>query len=573
MTVATARWPIYFILGGILIAQAATRRFNSPSWSRTYTTWAKYHATQYIYVLSHLLLYYLVSATIFTLRPAPDEDPWYILMPPTLLALVVVIGLLPMIPGLRQWRDVLRRWADIPNEAEHLSRALMNAKFTAPESVEAEVKSILIRRGFDPDDRWFPAAEPIVVLWTKAATVFHELRGWETDPIYKGCLEQARNEFDIVRRRYDQLSIQLANVLERIQDFGLLLRELPRTGAEIGSEGREAVRRAITDILSGLREDIAFFFGVTCLLVARGILTAHRTERSRVRSLQRLGFEVSERPVWRTGVALYAFCVVLISMSIASAVVGTGASPDSNGLKRVSLRIVMVGFIQLSALAVAIVPKMRWGFANYGVSGRAPLRFVAGAGAAAVVVALIVGFVFRFLIFGSTSEAWRDLKVTWPWVTMAFAIAATTAYLVQDNRWSRVHSPRERKLRDAIVTGVALVAASYVVRIVNALFVDSPFPAFSVGGRVLMVLIIFTMGALIGYAVPSAFREERPRVGESAGRIDGQASGRSGETAARQTEIGRGRKPVLLGQPGDLDRLVAVALPGAGSDLGERRRE
>jgi len=66
-------------------------------------------------------------------------------------------------------------------------------------------------------------------------------------------------------------------------------------GSAVESEGQEtteAVKTTISDLLSDLQEDVAFFLRNVCLFIARGVLSNTLTSRSCLERLKDLGFTV-----------------------------------------------------------------------------------------------------------------------------------------------------------------------------------------------------------------------------------------------------------------------------------------
>jgi hypothetical protein len=180
----------------------------------------------------------------------------------------------------------------------------------------------------------------------------------------------------------------------------------------------------------------------------------------------------------------------------------------------------LIAIVQGAALAVAVVPKTLWRFANSGLTGHTPWGFVIGAGAGALLLSIIINAVVGVFI----GQPMERLFLSLPWWPMAFATASVTAFLVQDKRWARVESPRRRRLLDA-----ALMAGGWCVAFFLGTTLLTPFAGqwaeqwlghgIASGQAALGVCTSATcttlvgfassmlMGAVIGAIVPQTFRD------------------------------------------------------------------
>jgi hypothetical protein len=173
--------------------------------------------------------------------------------------------------------------------------------------------------------------------------------------------------------------------------------------------------------------------------------------------------------------------------------------------------VLVITLNALGALAIAIIPKRLWGFANAGLHPKTPLAFVFGAGVCAVLFAAVVNLAAGALVIGGWSGAWERLARGAPFLSLPFFIAATTAWLVQDHRWMHIGSARTRRLLDAATLASAWVAASLIARMIRAQDFEA-FVASLEGARLLRMLAGGIFGALIGYAIPAAVRDDRIRL-------------------------------------------------------------
>jgi len=366
-------------------------------------------------------------------------------------------------------------------------------------------------RGYDPNQNWLPVADPTRDLWFKAAILFHQIRNWESDKYYRQFLSNARVEFDVLRQRFDQLSFKVPRVFEMLERLGILLSTAvpaaasdshpSSAGSTLGSEFQEtteAVKTTISDLLFDLQEDVAFFLRNVCLFIARGVLSNTLTSSSRFQRLKDLGFTVETPSPSTVHVLLKAFIVFLISLYIPIAVSDPGIKDDFPYL----FLIVMIPTIQVIALATAILPKRRYGFANEDIYGYPPWAFIIVAGLVALGLAALVSLGFRYLAFLDWSIALGDFFRNWPWVLMAFSTATVSAFLIQDSRWASTSSLRVKRMKDALVMALSNGAMMVIVLLVFRAFIPGSTPENK--GMTLFFAVV--IGFLVGYIVPSAFR-------------------------------------------------------------------
>jgi hypothetical protein len=165
--------------------------------------------------------------------------------------------------------------------------------------------------------------------------------------------------------------------------------------------------------------------------------------------------------------------------------------------------VAVASLTSFGALAVAIIPKLRWGFANTGLHDRTPITFIFGAGVCATLFSVGINLVAGALFLHGLSGAMRQLDWSLPWLAGTFATAATIAWLIQDNRWQGVCEPLNRRARDALVLGLLWLLVSALGEIILV----------ASGKRVLVPMhLLYTalgsgiFGAVVGYAIPEFVR-------------------------------------------------------------------
>jgi hypothetical protein len=493
-----------FLVGLFLVAGVARARFDRPAPARSETTASWYYFGLAIYVAAFLLPYSVAAAYSALRLPG-----WGL---PLLLAVLVAM-VAPRVPPL-SWADAwlrrqLRDLVGAPTAAWRLADELLAADFRPGDEVQGEVRALLKRRGYDPDERWLPPAEPMRALWLKAAVLFQQVRDWDRDEEYRDFVQGTSHEFDRLRARFDHLSLKVVRALRTVDRLGALYCELaapvsgapPAAGARAAGDRDRDVKAIVDEVLGDAADDVVSFLRELCHYVSRGVLAATLTSGGRLRRFASLGFAL-DRPrrsipsllAW----AFLAYLTLFVGFMVAPQLLpgAAAAAPMSGG--EWSMRILMIVTIQVAALAVAILPKELVGFANEDFRGRPPLAFIAGAGLAAVAAGGALQFVFFLLTSEADAaralEAWRQSA---PWLLTALATASTAAFLVQDSRWSAVRSWRRRRLLDAAAMALALALA---VQAAVALGAPSRLEPH---WRLVLSLLI---GVVIGGTVPGARR-------------------------------------------------------------------
>jgi len=157
-------------------------------------------------------------------------------------------------------------------------------------------------------------------------------------------------------------------------------------------------------------------------------------------------------------VLLTAFIVFLISLYIPIAV----SDPGIKGDFPVLFLVVMIPTIQVIALATAILPKRRYGFANEDIYGRPPWAFIIVAGLVALGLAVLVSLAFRCLAF------WTGRRLCRLLLQPALAAHGSldsrgAAFLIQDSRWASTPSLRAKRMKDALVMAVLNITMMVIV--------------------------------------------------------------------------------------------------------------
>ncbi|GIZ50564.1 hypothetical protein [Noviherbaspirillum aridicola] len=496
--------PDELALAVLVVVLFASRRYDLPSSIREDTTALGYGIGICGYVSVSVLLYFVLYSLCLKLSlPAPAYLS---------LALALICWRLPAASVVdARLRESFQRVAGAPDEARRLAAMLGPERFRPSNALQQEARAILLLRGYDADDDWLPAAEPVRKLWLHAAMCFFLVKDWEkhdADPGFRRFMNgRARQDFDSLRQRFDQLSCQVVRVMATVEKLADLWVE--EADADGGGPRADDKRLIVTELISDLREDIEFFVDNLSLFIARGVLSCSLTDARRQRRLSRMGFRTAPLAPSLSATLFWIGLFYFFAFAVAALLYGSTPLHRPEG----ALWILVLAATQTIAVAVAIVPKRMAGFANEDLYGNTPWAFVLGAGVAAVALAVML----RILLIPNAMERLNSAPVFW--LLSPFSTAATTAWLVQDSRWSHTGLLRARRSLDALVLTIAAGATTVIVRSLQFLVFDQ---AWSVSRLPFDAGMALAVGVVVGYNVPWRFRHRVPAVGTRTARSTGR---------------------------------------------------
>jgi len=241
---------------------------------------------------------------------------------------------------------------------------------------------------------------------------------------------------------------------------------------------------------------------------ACAISAASRSNSLRDKAISRLGFAARRGETPNAyGILLHAAVLLYVGIWLIFLIL-----PAQDNNIGVSPLVAVITINVLGALAIAILPKRRWGFANAGLRQKTPVPFVIGAGACAVLFAVCVNLFAGSLLLGGWEGALKRLSDGAPYLHSPFFTAATVAWLVQDHRWIGTASARRRRLLDAATLGAMWFVSTLIARVLLA---DNA-EAFFGWQMPVSMLIGFAFGAVLGYSIPGSVRDERCRPSAAA---------------------------------------------------------
>jgi len=509
---------VSWLAASVVAALCASAGFNRPSWSRSYTTASRFRLARVAFVAAFLLMLLVVYAIVqrgFALA-MPDAAPaagnavaamW--------LALLVVL-VLRMLPLSRRLRETFHRLAGVPDSARRLADLLSAAELDAPEPVLEEARAMLLSLGIDSESDWLPITRPLHAQLLNTTVLFVQIRQWTQDPDLASFTREAKHEVDTLRHRFDRMSFRVARTLTSIERLGTVRHlfsalqrsdEEPMVARDESQQLDPLLRKLVNDLIADCCEAIAAFHADACLLASRAVMATQDTRRGRDRLLARLGFRLPQRESRNAyGVLGLALVMLYVGIWLFLTILPANTGGDDAGLE-LKEKVAVITAIVFGALMIAIVPKLRWGFANAGLHERTPVSFVVGAGLAALLFAVVVNLVSGALLIGGWAGAVMRLNDGAPYLHAPFLTAMTMAWLVQDHRWRRLVSERGRRRRDALVLGAVWAVSGIVVRVMAMLLTGAPLSVF-VG----TVLGSFVFGAVLGYVIPESVRADYLRT-------------------------------------------------------------
>jgi hypothetical protein len=495
-------------VGGLFVLVSAVDRFNTPHTNRSSTTIVRFYMAEICYIAVGLASYLLLAnfpevASTFDKDTAGELGQY--LSQPMLVALFLTV-LLPKIPVLSdvdEWiRKQLQKMGSIPYEARRLSAELRRAEFQVPHQRQAEIRKKMLDDGFAPEDVRFEDQQSSEYFWTKISALILQLEEWESDRRFVGFMARFGTEFEDLKARYRRLSRKAKSCFRLARSLSL------ESGAIVQAD--EMVLQYQNDFM----EQCTDLFRRTCDFISRGLLQCGPTYSARAAKLVALGFHVRQvQPPLTLNQLMLIFGFV--GVFILGGFVFMPASGKAS-FEDLLARTVMISVLYSAAVTCAVYPKEAWHFARRDPNDVRPIVFYFVAGAMAVAIGAIVSLLFNSLIFRSFTEALQRLTgFSYPWLTIAFVTAFTTAALIDDKPTERL--PRKNlRLLEATAHALALAIAGCIAHLWIGQLIQAAGPAnaYAPSDLIWVILRSTLAGLVIGYCVPTWYREApRTKVG------------------------------------------------------------
>jgi hypothetical protein len=499
-----------------VLALVAVVGFDRPTWSRTFTTVTRFRFALAAYVLMQvlvMLVLYLALRWIFAatgimggleglIRPS---SPIWLSVTATLLLFAISAVADPL-------RRFLQRAAGVPDQAHKLAALLGEAQLEMSDAQVREARDLLEHRGIEQEQHWLQQEQATQNLMLRATRLHLLLRKWPAEPHMKRYVAVAKNDLDLLRQRFDELSLRISRSFGTMEHLGEITQLLCGPGSPVQQQTADLIRKIIQDMLREMCADISEFCSHACLLIARGVMCTEPTAKTRQCAVAGLGFRVAVVTEPQVSYGALAMAAAMLYFGVALFFALVGATPRA--ISGASL-VIVITLTQVGALTVAIVPKTRWGFANAGLTSRTPVDFVIGAGVAAVLLAVAINLLAGALLIGGWQGSLTRLGSAAPYLISPFATAATTAWLVQDHRWRAAASSRARRWLDAATMGLVWLVVSAIATELAMLWIG---PDVTTGAFIKAMVGGFVIGGALGAVVPAAFRIDERALLQRTGR-------------------------------------------------------
>jgi hypothetical protein len=506
-----------FVLGAVFVVLYSAERFRSPFADRSHTTFYRYCIAAGYYATGYLGFYYLIAASLswlFGAGGAATQAADYTSVWIALFAVMVLPHLPPLALIDRAFRKHARVIGGIPTEARLLRNAIRDANREIAEQGTKEIKLNVLRRGLDLGNMRSVPDHTLHGLFQHASELRYLIDWCARQSRFAGFTSDNAKPLHDLARRFDHLVFKSSRGVEAIRGLHELVDSTSGKSDNWESLGSLVENQVYADrpsvlepaistsrlLITSLRDDMRFFIDDAAMLLARIALYHAYTERGRAALLRQIGVAVApiERPRYRSLLSVFAvvFFAMMVSMGLLSS---SGVMSDR---KLVGL-VLMVPTLFVIALFCAIYPKQHFSFANRTFRGRLPYLFFGCAGLASVVLAFVVGLLFRTLIFQNGYLALEDAVTKSPWLLMTFTLAVGTAILVQDPRgFAAPPRMQRRRWLDSISMALALAAAGALIQFLLH-YTDRHAPPNNLISIIGWSMLI---GGFVGYFVPSRFR-------------------------------------------------------------------
>ena len=393
---------------------------------------------------------------------------------PSAICLTMLIWLVPGPP--KWWRDFCQSLARIPQLANGMRSTLYAAAWELRPADWPDISRKLARVGYQVVDLRAIQSAPIQSRFLKISTLMYHLEQWrlQDNRFFERNSEQYSNLLAI----YDLLSFKAVRALNNTAAiYGAVMEDCKvelddwraldslSTRNDSGNRLQSVARNAAGGMLEDLRKDMDFLLDHLLLMTARCVLASEWSFAGRKRRLEAVGFTVTPPTSEIMWMALAA-----IGLSLATVLTWFGTMRNPSGLIAgiqavgVTRTFVMSPLNVIASLLIVYHLKRNYAFANEGVFGGLPWRFILSIGSLVALVMFPVQAVFDYYQFSRdgfyTNMDYADILVhELPILLYMWVTGSVVALLVQDSMWSGFGSPRAKRMMDGVVFGAAWVFA------------------------------------------------------------------------------------------------------------------
>ena len=490
--------------GPLLVALFYWFRFLTLKGTRSYTTRKLFYASVVAFIAPFLVIY-----AILPQRLSPLAAVW----------VVIFVWLIPVLP--RTWRNFCQRLGEIPSHAFNLRNALAAASFKVrPEDFPA-LRRKLGRCGYEIEDFRAVQATAIQSRFLKIAAIMLHLEQWSVagEPF----IERNSEHYSDLLHVFDLLSFKVTRALNNSAAiYGAIMEgskvqpddwhALESLAAQEGpaNQLQLAAQTAAGGMLEDLRKDMDFLLDNLLLFVARAALAGEPNFTGRKRRLESVGFAVAAPAPNMLWTVLLA-AAVTVTWSLTWLIVLNDIISISGDLAFGALRIFVVSpmYFIVSFWLVHYL-KRNYAFANEGMFGEVPVRFILSAG---LLTALLVFPIQAYFDYNQFHDRvfLHVLVHDLPMLLYPWAAGTMTALLVQESMWSNFKPERTRRVMDGATFGAGITLASLLVWTIHRrsdvpvmeILKDASAAVIFVG----LFVVSFAFGFVIGYLVMERLRK------------------------------------------------------------------
>ena len=511
MQVASSTSTIYFsvdlVLGAVFVLFYAGTRFNTPSTNRSSTTAGRYFIGLFLYCLVGICAYVTLVAfpnvlefALFGQQMGGDAPTNKISLPLFVaLLLTVLLPKIPVLNSVDKWICTqLKNMASIPWEVLRLSAEMRKFKLEFSADEQAHVQQMLEADGFDRKDIIFELTETPSSDWTRVTALLQKVEDWSSDRKLAGYLAASNNDLVNLRQRHQALSATAKNCF-------YLRNEDGRGGTRKKHQAMVRYEEDFLEHVKQLRKDILEF-------IARGVLRSELTNRALESRLNSMGFRINcSDPAFSVNQLLLIFAVVCLTMLPGFIFFGSKAM----SVEAMLIRLGLVGFTYVVAVACAVLPKSNWKFAQVQPGKVRPIAFYVVAGLMSAAISFITSLTVQAIWMHNLQWALQRSRLTYPWLLVSFATAVMTAVMVDNPRFAKF-SRRTQRCLEGLVQGAVMMGVTYLTCLwlnqrVEVVFkgVDLRYLEYQTPRALMTMVMGAAVGFVIGFFIPTWYRRHQ----------------------------------------------------------------
>lgn len=510
----TLYYSVDLLLGAVFVMFYAGTRFNTPATNRSSTTGGRYFVGLSLYCLVGIGIYLtlvafpnLLDFTLYGHQIGGDPGRSKISLPLFVaLLLTVLLPKIPLLSSLDKWVCTqCQKMASIPLEVLYLSAELKKFKLEFSPEEQAAVQQKLEADGFDCKDIIFELSHTPPSDWTRLTALLQKIEDWSSDRRLAGYLLAANSDLENLRQRHETLASKAKTCF--------YLRDEDSRG-DATPKAHQAMRRYEEDFMEQvkqLRKDVLEF-------IARGVLRSELTSRGLESRLNSMGFKIDwPEPAFSLNQLLLIFTVICAVMLPGFIFFGNKSVP----VEALLIRLGLVGFTYVVAVACAVFPKATWKFAQAKAGEMRPIAFYFVAGLISAAISFVTSLLVQTIWLHRFDWSWQRASLTYPWQLVSFATAFITAVMVDNPRYPQF-SARMQRCLEGLVQAVLMMAVTYLtglwllqrVDFYKGLGVDLRYLKYGTPRPFMTMTMGAAVGFVIGFLIPTWYRRHQEQAAQ-----------------------------------------------------------